>query len=648
VANILIVSSNLRDWTKSSGGSERTAILAESLSEHSVTFLSFAWSDESYSHPVNEYITEVRVPVEPQVLRKYRTYAQGIAKNNWDISFQLLAPFLKNFRRKLRDLSRENDIVILDHYAAAPLLEGIGGIPIIYNSHNAELSMASQLYPDDTRAIGIVKAMEDLALNNSSAITYCSKEDFNYVQQNYRFALKKSAYIPNGTDIHEKIKPLARMKSKDILFVGSGHYPNQAAAKNLIPIAKALPEYNFVTVGDSSNVLRNLAGVPKNIKILGHVSSDELDSLFKNSFAFINPMESGSGTHLKMMRAFGYGIPIISSQIGARGLSDAEMKSILIGKNTADYVSLIKLLESKEQYTAYCNASANLGNTFNWEKIKKDYANFINNIIEEKVTTNKKIPVKEAKPKPIIYKNRKKVLVYSIIRNRAEYVDLFYKQLKNAVLDNPEYEFYLSVYENDSNDGTKQKLFTKDWSFFSGVSIITEKLDTQYFGSVKDAKRVENLAKARNKAIEAGGFLNQVDYVLMVEGDIRYDSYAVKKLLTFSEIEPDFDIVSSVSIRKNGSHYDCWATRTGAVYKDGICNLHGEIDFRNKSHGKYYSTSNGICLYRAKPFQEGIRHHWINAVTKAFDCEMVVLCQNFIKNKYDKIFINYQSMAYHV
>lgn len=440
------------------------------------------------------------------------------------------------------------------------------------------------------------------------------------------------------------------MKSKDILFVGSGHYPNMIAAKNLIPIAKALPEYNFVVAGGASGAFNGMGQLPPNLDVRGHVSHEHLDNLYKNSFALINPMESGSGTHLKMMKAFGYGIPVISSQIGARGLSEDELKSILIGKNTADYVSLIKLLENKESFAFYCDASEKLGNQFDWEKIKKDYANFIAEFIQKKISPIQQDENKPQKPKPVVYKNRPKVLVYSIIRNRATAIDVFYKQLKRLVLDSPDYEFYLSIYENDSNDGTKERIFLKDWSFFSGVSIISENIQTQYYGSVKDPTRVENLAKARNRAIEGGGFLNNVDYVLMVEGDIRYDSEAVKKLLNFSELEPDFDIVSATSIRKNGTHYDCWASRTEPVYKDGVCNLHEDrnSDFRTLEYAKYYSTSNGLCLYRAKPFQEGIRHHWINTVTKEFDCEMVVLCQNFINKKYDKIFINYKSLAYHV
>jgi glycosyltransferase involved in cell wall biosynthesis len=640
MANILIVSSNLRDWTKSSGGSERTATLAEALKDHKVTFLSFKWDYSESDTIINDSIREICVPVEPQVLRKYKTYIRGTAQNNYDIAFQMLAPFLKNYRKKIKELAKQNDILILDHYAAAPLVEDVRGIPIVYNSHNAEISMALQLYPEDKRAISIVKEMEQMAIDVSVGVTYCSKDDFNFMQQKYSIGNRSSAYVPNGTVVHSKIKPSERFRSKDILFVGSGHYPNKVAAKNLIPIARAMPDYNFVVVGGASGALKEVGNLPSNIDVRGHVSDEELDKLFRNSFAFINPMESGSGTHLKMMRAFGYGIPVISSQIGARGLEDDELSGILVAKNPVDFVAAIKQLSKKDRFTFYCNASAELGKKFDWDLINQDYAKFIEGLIVER-PESKEI-VQES---PKVFGNRPKVLVYSIIRDRADSMDRYYKQLRDVVLNNPEYEFYLSVYENDSNDGTKQKLFMKDWSFFSGVSIVTENIKTQSFGSVKDAQRVENLAKARDKGIQGGGFLDKVDYVLMVEGDVHYDQRSVKNLLKFSNQVPDFDVVSAVSLRKNGTHYDWWATRTSAVFDSKKSEL--DPSYGSKEYGRYYSTSNGLCLYRAEPFQKGVRHHWINTETKEPDCEMVVLCQNLASAGYGNIYINYKSIAHH-
>jgi hypothetical protein len=476
--------------------------------------------------------------------------------------------------------------------------------------------------------------MERLAIESSVAMTHCSEKDFKEMKAHYNNVPEDSLYVPNGTVIRERINPKKRIKSKDIVFVGSGHPPNVDAAKRVIEIAKAMPSYNFVVLGGAGNGL-DKKRLPDNMSALGVVSDAILDSFFSDSLAFINPMSSGSGTHLKMMKALSYGIPIITSEMGARGFSEKEIKdSMLVAETTDDYVKAIKSLSDLSLFNNLSINGFNTAKEYDWEKIKKEYAKFVDSVLAKNKTVKK----------PDTSSKKEKVLLYSIVRNIETKFDQYHQQIKKIVKTFPEYDFYLSVYENDSTDRTKSKLHTTDWSFLNGVSIVTENINTDFYGSVKDPVRVENLSKARNKAIEAGGFLEKVDYVLMVEGDLAFSILSVKELFNFKHTKPDFDVVSAVSIRKNGTHYDWWATRTTPIYNPEKSQL--DPDYDRKHYGEYYATSNGLVLYRAKPFQDGIRHGWINTVTKEFDCEMVVLCQNFRAKGYNNIYINYKAKTF--
>jgi glycosyltransferase involved in cell wall biosynthesis len=636
MAKILIISANLRDWTKNSGGKERTATLAEALSAHEVTFLSFVWGGDSFEKQISESIYQIQPEISAVALKKYRSLIKDVAKVNHDICFEILKEELSSFTKKAKELAAYADLVIVDHMSIAPLVQDLGDVPVVYNSHNAELTMAQQLYPNNSKVIAIVESIEKSIISNSIATTYCSKKDIKELEDIYG-KIKKSIYIPNGAVAQDFTDPIERMKSKDIIFVGSGHPPNVEAAKKLIPLAKMMPDYNFVILGSAGNAIKN-ATYSNNLQVLGHVSDEELHLYFKNSFAFINPMDSGSGTHLKMMKALSYGIPIITSQVGARGFAANEIEeSMIIAESLNDIKDAVETLTNKKVYIRLSQQGYAHGKTYDWKKIKKTYSNFINDILNS-------VP-KRSKPK-VDNKKKENILVYSIIRNRANNINRFHSQLVKMVKSNPNFNFYLSIYENDSTDQTKQQLFLKDWSFFKGVSIITENIDTEYFESVKSAQRVENLSKARNKAIEAGGFLDKMDYVLMVEGDVMYSNDHAQELLNFKNKEPNFDIVSTISLRKNGKHYDWWATRTSAVYNTDKSEI--EPDYESKQYGKYYSTSNGLCLYRAKAFKEGVRHHWINKVTGEFDCEMVVLCQGFHEKGYKNIYILYKAEAHHL
>jgi hypothetical protein len=236
------------------------------------------------------------------------------------------------------------------------------------------------------------------------------------------------------------------------------------------------------------------------------------------------------------------------------------------------------------------------------------------------------------------------VLVYSVIRNEANYIDRYYDQLKQMVKSFPEYTFILSIYENDSTDGTPELIAKKDWSFFDDFSFVSEKLMTKNYGSVKSKDRVKNLSIARNKALEVKDFLSQADYVMMVESDMRFDNKTIKQILNFKDLEPDFDIVSGLTVN-NHPVYDSWATRKGPRFTS-----HEEVrlyDVTSKPYDKYYATSNGVCLYRAQPFKDGVRYGYINPITNRFDCDTVVVCQNFHKAGFENIYIIHTAKIYH-
>jgi glycosyltransferase involved in cell wall biosynthesis len=635
MAKILVLSANPHMLDTSSGGSERSFKLLESLTKHDVKVMSFSWGGGDHTTTLPDGTVFSVVAAEPSLTRKGTVQRQRLQGNSGDLAIYLLKDYVTKFKNAVRKELVNTDLVILDHFATAPLFDelNINNIPVLYASHNAEITLAEQLYKDGSLDLVVTKEMEKLVLDLCDVFTYCSREDLDKINNVYAPG-KPSYYIPNGTDIRQSIQTVEKDR-KTLLFVGSGHPPNVVAARNLIAVAKAMPDYTFKVVGDASNSLKILSPTD-NIEILGKVSDDELDYLFRSSGMFINPMESGAGTHLKVMKAFSYGLPIISSSVGARGFTAEEIEScMVIGNNTEELIQAITTASDDSVYDKLAANSLKLAKEFDWKNIQVKFNETVESLLSADALS--KVAVKSI-PK-------RKVLLYSIIRNREKNIAQYYKQVSEIVKAFPQHEFYLSIYENDSTDQTKRLLFNQDWSILKGVSIIAENVNTKYFGSVKDSERVMNLSIARNKAIEAGGFLDIVDYVLMFEGDVKFGVGDIRELLEFEAVEPDFDVVSAMSVRPNGTFYDVWATRTTDEYQPGVFPL--EDGYRTKHYGRYLSTSSGLCLYRAKPFQEGARHHWINKKTGESDCEMVVVCQDFRARGYNNIFIDYRAKAYH-
>ena len=131
MSKILIITANLKDWTKNSGGKERTATLIEALDRYDVTLLSFSWFNEVIDKKLSNGIYQIQPAVKLNVYNKRKRLLNDIAQQNHDIAFELLKDDLSDFSKMANKLAEDSDLVILDHYSLAPLIANINKVPII-------------------------------------------------------------------------------------------------------------------------------------------------------------------------------------------------------------------------------------------------------------------------------------------------------------------------------------------------------------------------------------------------------------------------------------------------------------------------------------------------------------------------------------
>lgn len=233
----------------------------------------------------------------------------------------------------------------------------------------------------------------------------------------------------------------------------------------------------------------------------------------------------------------------------------------------------------------------------------------------------------------------KNILICTIARNVGDKIHRYERQLRELVDEfKDSFNFKISIYENDSTDNTKELLQNIDFSIFQDHSLQMENIKTNFIGSVVSEERVRNLANARNKAIFAkdSTMLEWSDYILFVESDIAFSPKDYRPILNFdlSGLN-DVDIFSGVSVADRNRLYDTWATRQypeqtwGWLYNNPLNTV-----------AQYYSTFNCVCLYKSEPFKKGISFHWFNKTTNNFDCDTVVICDEFHRNGYNKVYIN--------
>ena len=193
-------------------------------------------------------------------------------------------------------------------------------------------------------------------------------------------------YFPNQEktisvgNIHQFIKD-SHFKSfqerKDLLFIGGfDHKPNVDAVKYLhaeiMPMLwQTNPEITINIIG--SNVPVDIEAFHSDkFKILGYV--DDVSTYFQESRVFVAPLRYGAGIKGKIGQSLEYGLPLVTTKIGAEGFDFNENSGLVVADSKEEIVANILKIYQNETI---------------WNKISSDSKNVIApfslNAIQEKI-----------------------------------------------------------------------------------------------------------------------------------------------------------------------------------------------------------------------------------------------------------------------
>jgi O-antigen biosynthesis protein len=178
-------------------------------------------------------------------------------------------------------------------------------------------------------------------------------------------------HLLEGLPASEQLTAYSQRRMRyDLLFVGAPYEPNVEGMnfflKEILPrIIKQNPNIRLAIVGNICKVLDIPENLEKYVSCLGFVPS--LDEVYMTSKIVICPLLSGSGTKVKLQEAIAYGIPIVTTSVGASGLALEDGVNAFIKDQPDIFIeSLNRLLGSEELANQH---SLNLIQTF-----KENYA----------------------------------------------------------------------------------------------------------------------------------------------------------------------------------------------------------------------------------------------------------------------------------
>ncbi len=90
--------------------------------------------------------------------------------------------------------------------------------------------------------------------------------------------------------------------------------------------------------------------VPKNVKLYGKLSNEKLREVYAAADIAINPMISGSGLNIKMLDYMAAGLPVVSTEVGARGLKVENNKDLIVCKSTQFKKNIERLFNNPSLY----------------------------------------------------------------------------------------------------------------------------------------------------------------------------------------------------------------------------------------------------------------------------------------------------------
>ncbi len=188
-----------------------------------------------------------------------------------------------------------------------------------------------------------IKEREFYLLNNSHLITTVSSIEGDIIQKEIPNTMV--VVVPHPIEKSMKTQTVFEGR-RDLLFVGSMHTPNTDAilyfAKEVMPdLITKLPDIKFYVVG-SNPPKEILALNSDNIVVTGFVK--DLLPYFEKCRIYIAPLRYGAGVKGKIIEAMNYGMPVITTSIGAEGLNLTHGENILIADNRTTLIEYIESL----------------------------------------------------------------------------------------------------------------------------------------------------------------------------------------------------------------------------------------------------------------------------------------------------------------
>ena len=338
-------------------------VLRQLAQRHKVTLLSFVRGDDkidAVEHLQGFCHGVYTVPIHRSLLRNVWAGIKALFTGQ---SVIIVRDEMPEMHRALRCLlaAESFDVVHADQTSMAQYALytqrlntktfGRPHIPLVLDAHNALYRIPERmarhephplkrwLYQREARVMARYEVQTYHRFDHVVFVTGVDREEI--LQRNDNVAPSSNAHpatsvIPICVDTDEKPPVVRRDQTLAVTHLGTMFWPPNVEgvlwfAREVFPrVLEQVPEARFVIIGkDPPQEVHDLTLQVSNVHVTGFVPDPE--PYLAETSVFIVPLRAGGGMRVKIVDAWSWGLPIVSTSIGAEGIEVEEGENILIG-----------------------------------------------------------------------------------------------------------------------------------------------------------------------------------------------------------------------------------------------------------------------------------------------------------------------------
>lgn len=390
MARILFLS-ELLPYPLASGAKIRIYYVLRYLSaHHQVTLLSFVRPDDQPEHVAHleSFLTAVHtVPMERSLTRDLSAIGVSLLTGRPAI---IAREEIGAMRRKVEDLLATGafDVVHADQIPMARygLLGRDANVRRLLDQHNATFQIVERLAAGETSAVKrwalqrearAFARYEREMCRGYDQVTFVSHQDRDVLLGSWDESLlaDRTTVIPICVDT-ESVAPVPPVPSPfRITHVGTMYWPPNVEGmhwfhEKVWPQVRAqVPQARLTLIGKNPpDSLQALAAEP-DVEVTGYV--EDLTPYLAETAAFVVPLHAAGGMRVKIVDAWCWGLPVVSTPIGAEGIDLRDGENLLIADTPEAFARAVVTVLQEPQVQARLRANGRrwVEERYDWRRV---------------------------------------------------------------------------------------------------------------------------------------------------------------------------------------------------------------------------------------------------------------------------------------